>query len=50
MTWQPIETAPREENYEDIIVSDGKYVCSAVLFEGLWLDSGHDFLDPQPTH
>ena len=48
--WRPIETAPRDEDYAEYLVSDGKRVCGAVIFQGQWTDHFHDYLDPQPTH
>ena len=47
--WQPIATAPREE-FVDIIVYNGEYVCSAQYWEGRWVDSTSDEVDPIPTH
>ena len=48
--WQDIADAPLTEDYQDYIVWNGHKVCSAVIFEGQWIDNGHDFIDPQPTH
>lgn len=48
MDWQPIETAPKDEDFEEILVWNGDWVCSAVLFEGNWIDHFYDIVTP--TH
>lgn len=45
MDWQPISTAPRQEDYKEILVWNGDWVCSVVLFEGNWIDHFCDIVE-----
>ena len=47
--WQPIETSPRIE-LDDIIVFNGKFVQCGQWWEGGWVDSLSEWIEPQPTH
>lgn len=47
--WLPIEAAPRVE-LEDINVWNGVVVQCGMWWEGLWVSSTQDVIDPQPTH
>lgn len=45
--WQPIETAPKVE-LKDLIVFNGK-VQHGQWFEGYWINSFQEYMEPQPT-
>lgn len=49
MEWEPIETAPREE-FKDLILFNGGNVCAGHYWEGYFVDSMGDYIEPQPTH
>lgn len=46
--WQPIDTAKKEE-MRDLIVFNGE-VRHGQWWEGYWIDSFQEYMEPQPTH
>lgn len=49
MNWMPIVEAPKVE-LDDLIVFNGKIVQCGQYWEGGWVDSLSDWIEPQPTH
>lgn len=49
MQWKPISEAPKEE-LVDSVLFNGDDVKAGQYWEGHWVDSFCDYLDPQPTH
>lgn len=48
MEWKTIDSAPKEE-MRDLIVFNGE-VRHGQWWEGYWIDSFQEYMEPQPTH
>jgi|GEM_PF-2680264 len=49
LRWRPINEAPKIE-LVDLVLFNGTDVKAGQYWEGYWVDSFSDYIDPQPTH